>query len=441
MQTKRQTSNVKLPTLPMKLPVLISRILVGATFIVSGLIKANDPLGFSYKMQEYFAADVLNLTFFEPYSLHISVFICVAEVVLGIAVLLGIWINFTSWVLLLMIVFFTFLTFYSAYFNKVTDCGCFGDALKLTPWQSFSKDIVLLILTGIIFFQRKDMRKNLITDDLTIIPFALVLIAAFAGGVIGWWFPFFFSLVLLTALVVIKNTIHNTTAGEFLLVAIALVTTGWLSMHCYSHLPLRDFRPYSVGKNIKEQMIIPPGAQPDVYETILTYKNSTTGEEKDFKPDNYPWQDTTTWKWVKTNSKLVKKGYSPPVHDFNILDTDDNDATEAILSEPVLFLIIAHNINKSDEAIQPKLNKIVDDIFKGGFYVYGITSSGHNDVENFRHKHQNMFDYFSADDTMLRTMIRSNPGLILLKQGTVVAMWHFNDLPEFEKIKEKYLKN
>ena len=138
----------------MKLITQISRILVGALFIFSGLIKLNDPMGFAFKLNDYFAADVLNMPFLLDYTLPMALFIVILEVILGIALLIGQWRNLTAWLLLLMIVFFTFLTFYSAYFNKVTDCGCFGDAIPLTPWQSFGKDVVLTVLIAIIFFNR-----------------------------------------------------------------------------------------------------------------------------------------------------------------------------------------------------------------------------------------------------------------------------------------------
>jgi len=142
----------------MKYIVHISRILVGVLFIISGLIKLNDPLGFSYKLQEYFSQDVLNIPFLEPYALLISVIVVVFEVILGVFLLIGYKPKFTVWSLLGMIVFFTFLTFYSAYFDKVKDCGCFGDALKLTPWESFTKDIILLFFILILYLGRKHIK-------------------------------------------------------------------------------------------------------------------------------------------------------------------------------------------------------------------------------------------------------------------------------------------
>src|SRR5690606_10678389 len=158
-------------------------------FIISGLIKANDPLGFSYKLEEYFAPDVLNLPIFEPIALQLAIFICVVEIVLGIAAIMGSKMKIVSWSLMGLIVFFLFLTFYSAYFNKVADCGCFGDALKFTPWQSFTKDVILFVFIAIIFWRRNYITPGDTTSNLFNFGFALLFIAIFSIGVISWYFP------------------------------------------------------------------------------------------------------------------------------------------------------------------------------------------------------------------------------------------------------------
>ena len=174
----------------------ISRLVVGSLFIVSGLIKANDPVGFSYKLKDYFAPDVLNLEFLVPLVLPMAVLICAVEIILGVAALFGSKMKLVSWMLLLMIVFFTFLTFYSAYFEKVTDCGCFGDALKLTPWQSFTKDVVLLFFVLVIFLKKGAIAVNTGKEDLLLLPASMVLIAVFSYGVISWGFPVYFALLV-----------------------------------------------------------------------------------------------------------------------------------------------------------------------------------------------------------------------------------------------------
>jgi uncharacterized membrane protein YphA (DoxX/SURF4 family) len=203
----------------MKIIVYISRVLVGILFIFSGFIKLNDPIGFSYKLQEYFSADVLNLPFLEPYALLLSVFVVVFEVVLGVFLLVGYKPKFTVWSLLLMIVFFTFLTFYAAYFEKVKDCGCFGDFLKLKPWESFGKDVVLLLFILVLFFGVKHI-KPLFSNLWT-------TVWAMAGFIISLWFGY----------------------------------------HVLMHLPTLDFRAYAIGKNIKMGMEIPEDAPKPIHST------------------------------------------------------------------------------------------------------------------------------------------------------------------------------
>lgn len=374
----------------MKALTWISRITVGVLFIVSGLIKANDPIGFGIKLHDYWM--VFGMEWLDVISVPLAVFICVAEVVLGAATLTGTKMRFVSWSLLLMIIFFTFLTFYSAYFNKVTDCGCFGDAIKLTPWQSFWKDIILLFFILILFIQR-----NKITSVLSPTGDKIVLI------------------------------------GSGLLVTI-------FSIYCIRHLPVIDFRAYKIGSNIPEKMKIPEGAPQDEFQTVLYYKNLKTGERKEFTVDNYPWQDTLNWKWDTTVTKLVKKGFEPPIHDFKIMSQDGStDYTEDILNNPDYnFLLIAYDITKTDREVQPKINEFAEKCQKHGINFIGLSASGSQAVDQFRHEVQAMYDYYVTDETVLKTMIRSNPGLIMLKKGTVIDMWHHNDFPTFEEVQKKY---
>jgi uncharacterized membrane protein YphA (DoxX/SURF4 family) len=375
----------------MKVIVTISRILVGLLFIVSGLIKANDPIGFSYKLDEYW--QVFGMEWMSSLSLVISVFICVAEVVLGVAVIFGSHMVLVSWSLLLMIIFFTFLTFYSAYFNKVTDCGCFGDAVKLTPWESFTKDVVLLVFILIIFFYRNKVKS-----------------------------------------------VFNSKAVDWALILIATAGAGYFSYYCINHLPVKDFRPYAVGKNIKDQMTLPEGAKKDIYEITLVYKNTVTGEVKEFSQSDYPWQDST-WVWKETKNKLVQKGDQAPIHDFNIIDVDGNDVTEDILNDPQpIFLVVCYNLSKTNKKAFEKINPFTEACFNNGISIIGLTASSFETIDNFKHEVQSMLDFYNVDETTLKTMIRSNPGIMLLKQGTVVAMWHHNDIPDFNEVKEKYLK-
>src|SRR5690606_25486864 len=211
----------------MRIAVSVARIFVGLLFVISGLIKLNDPVGFSFKLEEYFSSEVLDLVFLMPFALEIAILLVIFETILGVMLLWGYKPKFTVWSLLLMIIFFTFLTFYSAYFNKVTDCGCFGDAIKLTPWESFTKDVVLLILIVVLFF--------------------------------GWKFIKPLKFATIVSLV-------------------ALVFCVWYAYYVYNHLPVVDFRPYKIGKNIDEGMQVPEGAPESVYE--YAWKFMVEGQEK-----------------------------------------------------------------------------------------------------------------------------------------------------------------
>lgn len=373
----------------------ICRILVGVLFIISGLIKANDPIGFSIKLNEYFT--VFGMEWLHPITVGLSMFICVFEVACGVAAITGFKAKINSTLLLLMIVFFTFLTFYSAYFNKVTDCGCFGDAIKLTPWQSFTKDIVLLILILPIFAMRNKI-KSLLPEQIN------------------------YSLVV---------------------VCTVLATT--FTVYCFRHLPVKDFRPYAIGNNILKQMEIPAGAPTDEYETILKYKNLKTGVVKDFSQAEYMksklWEDTLTWAWDTTISKLIKQGFKPPIHDFKIQSQDGSTeyTNDILTTKGYTFLVISYDITKAETKAQPAINVLAQGLQKAGVPMYGISASPYGLVDNFRHEHQIMYDYYSCDETQLKTMIRSNPGIVLLKEGTVVKMWHANDVPSIEDITATYL--
>lgn len=375
----------------MKQLVSISRILVGVLFIISGLIKANDALGFSYKLDEYFV--VFHMEFLNGAGLAIAMLICIFEVALGVALLVGYRMVMVSWLMLLMILFFTFLTFYSAYFDVVKDCGCFGDALKLKPWESFYKDVVLLVLILIIFVKRKNI-KPLIGDK-------------FAG---------FMS-------------------------ATGLILTTWFTWHCYTHLPVKDFRPYAIGKNITEGMTLPPGAITDSVVMVFIYKDKKTGAQVEAGMDQVStYSGNEQYEFVDRLDKVVREGDKAAIHDFAIKDAEDNDLTSDFLSRPdYVFMLIAYDLTKADIKAQDKVNELAAACQKNDFEFFGLTSTIPAETDKFRHDHQNMFPYYFCDGTALKTIIRSNPGLVLLKQGTVIDMWHHNDFPTYEELNAKYL--
>ncbi len=370
----------------MKILSGISRLLVGVLFIISGFIKANDPLGFSYKLDEYF--QVFNMPWLSVISLVLAIVICAFEIGLGIAILIGARMVHASWSALLMILFFTFLTFYSWKFDVVKDCGCFGDALHLTPFQSFMKDVVLLILILFIFIQRRQIS------------------------------PLFGE----------KFTTYLAYAG--------FVTSMLFSVYCLRHLPVIDFRPYAVGKSIPDGMKLPEGAVTDSVVMVFIYEKD--GQQIELDMEGLKSIDDT-YKFIDRKDKMIRQGDKPPIHDFSISSADGTDITDDVLSNDAIFLLVAYDITKSDNDIQGLVNDFAALSQDNNIEFIGLTSSLTADVEKFRHEHNTMFDYYYCDGTTLKTMIRSNPGLMLLKNGTVVGMWHYNDFPSFDEVKKEFL--
>ncbi|MFN4123020.1 MAG: BT_3928 family protein [Flavobacteriales bacterium] len=374
-----------------KIIVQLSRILVGVLFIISGLIKSNDTLGFSYKLEEYY--EVFGMEFLAPTALLQAMLICIVEVMLGVTLLLGYWKRLTLWLLMLMIVFFTFLTFYSAYFNKVTDCGCFGDAIKLTPWGSFTKDVVLLFFISILFLGQRFIQ------------------------------PIF------------SESVNK------IIVGIALLLNIIFPVYTYNYLPVIDFRPYAPGKNIMEGMSIPADAPRGKYHVTLIYRNLQSGALKEFETDDPEWQDDTKWEWVETKSVEIEAPYVPPIKDFVISNTDGFEYTEDILNdENYYFFLVSYDLQKAKTGKQSKINAFAEAALRDGFNFYGLTSASAAAIDEFRHNVQATYDYYIMDGTTLKTMIRSNPGLMLIKKGTVIDMWHYNSFPDYEMVKNKYLK-
>jgi len=439
----------------------VSRILVGALFIVSGLIKANDPIGFSYKLNDYFAPGVFNMPWLDSFALELSIFVCVAEIVLGIAVLFGARMKLASWSLLIMMVFFTLLTGYTAIANwffdnpdsgvthffegilgfvaredisYMKDCGCFGDAIKLTPWQSFLKDVVLMVFSVIIFMGRDKVKMGSIKDDLINWGIALVLIAFFSFGVVHWAFPVWFSLVSFGVLLGIK-TLLSQEWKDWVMAGAATIITAWFCWYCVAHLPIKDFRPYKIGNNIAELKECPPDAPQDVYEDTWYYK--VNGEVKTFTTAEEPWNIEGA-EFVDRTTELIEKGCEPPIHDFVLEDIDGMDYTEDILTESAMILVINYDITKADVGAQKGVANLFEATINdpnGGPYMYGLAANIYEEVEPFRHEHQLQFDYLTGDATMLKTIIRANPGIVLLSEGEVLGKWNGNDVPSYEEIK------
>jgi len=364
----------------MKTLVNISRLLVGALFIFSGFIKLNDPIGFSYKLQEYFSYDVLNIPFLMPYALGISVIVVVFEVVLGVFLLIGYKPKFTVYSLLAMIVFFTFLTFYAAYFEKVKDCGCFGDFLKLDPWESFLKDVVLLVLILVLFVGKRHIKPIMAKFPLTI--------AALLGFMLSLWF------------------------GYYVLM----------------HLPLFDFRPYKIGDNIQENMKLPPNAKKPVTEYVWTYTDKSGNEKTLIDNGRGPksYKDI-----ISVDTETIEEGDVPKIQDFSI-ETMEEDLTQQFLEEDKLVMVVSYSLEKAEADGMVKLKAMARRAQNNGYKVIGLTASGAAKKAEVQQAYNLNFDFYLCDEKVLKTIVRANPGVLSLKKGTVTQKVHWNDLEDLE---------
>ncbi|GAB2780898.1 BT_3928 family protein [Salinimicrobium soli] len=358
----------------MKILVSIARWIVGLLFIFSGFVKLNDPIGFSFKLEEYFSPSVLDLEFLAPFALVIAVLLVVFELVLGIMLLIGYLPKFTTWALLLMIIFFTFLTFYSAYYNKVTDCGCFGDAIPLTPWESFYKDVILFVLILILFFNRQYIT------------------------------PYF------------AKTSHRW------IVFLSFMLCFIFAYYVLMHLPVFDFRAYKEGVNISEGMSVPEGAPEAIYD--YNWKFISNGEEKIVTTSGaYP---TVEGEFVGVETELVQEGYTPPIHDFTI-EKDGEDHLQEILQEDKVLLVIAYSLRRSEAEGMEKLAPVIERARENGYRVIGLSASGNELKSRLDKKYDLGLEWYFSDETALKTIIRSNPGLVTLRKGTIMEKRHWSD--------------
>ena len=371
----------------MRLVKNLCRIIVGIVFIYSGFVKGIDPLGSDYKFTDYFNA--FGMGWMNATTLFFSFALSLAEFLIGIALLFNLWVSRMAWGSLLFMFFFTPLTLVSALTNLVSDCGCFGDATLLTNWQTFWKNIILLLLAIMIFVYRKEYKSSL-------------------------------PLV-----------------GQFSFLALAGAGMLCLSVYCYRHLPVLDFRPYAVGKNITEGMRLPEGTEPDQYEVTLKYKNKQTGEVQSFTEENYPWQDTLNWEYESSSERLVKKGYITPIHDLVIEHPTLGNITEEILEDDNhTILAVAYNLTQSDVQYQPAINRLAEYAQEKGIRFYGLTSSSERDIETYKKRYHVPYEFCTADEIQLKTMIRSNPGVIILREGTILDKWAGKDVPDVKELQD-----
>ena len=276
-----------------------------------------------------------------------------------------------------MILFFTFLTFYSAYFDKVKDCGCFGDALKLSPWESFFKDLILLILIVVIFIF-KDFIK-----------------------------PFF------------NTSITN------LVAVLSLIISIFFGFYVLRHLPLMDFRAYKIGDNILTNMSIPPNAPKAVQE--FKWKFKVNGSEEVFITNgSYP---EVNGDYIGVETRIIEEGYQPPILDFSI-ESDNENFTETYLAKDKLLIIVSYDLNTSNSEGLKKLKEFTDDAINKGYTVIGLSASGMIDKNRIKSNYSFNFEFYLCDEKVLKTIVRSNPGILHLNKGTVIQKAHWNDIED-----------
>jgi hypothetical protein len=366
----------------MKIFRTICRILVGMVFVFSGFVKGVDPLGTVFRMQDYFNA--FGISWANQFALPLTIFLITLEFTLGFSLFFNLWVRKLSFILLPLMIYFTILTFFDAVFNIVPDCGCFGDAIKITNFQTFLKNIVLMVLVVVIFLQRKNFKSVLPqTGQVSIL---LIVIAAF----------------------------------------------GYMTVYAYHHLPIIDFMPWKVGSQVNKVKTA------DV-KFYVTYKNKRTGEEKEFLTPNYPWNDSvwmSQWVFKSQRADDPNKGQTTMLR---IEDEKGNDVTQLIVDNPDLqFLLVAYDLSAANVQAFHRILPFYKQAVSSGYSFICITNTNPSELKKFRINNGTAFDYYLADDVVLKMLIRANPGLVLMKGGKVLAKWHYNDFPSFGDVIKKF---
>ena len=362
-----------------------NRIFIGLVFIFSGFVKGIDPLGTMYRIEDYFIA--YGTEWAISVALFLSIFLCTLEFVLGIVLVLNICVRQLSWILFLLLIFFTLLTLYDAIYNPVPDCGCFGDAIKLTNWATFYKNLILLAFVFIIFFSRKAFRS----------PFS-------------------------------KSV-------EYLITIVFAALFIGFSCYSYNHLPIIDFREWKTGNdmtpNDKEKVKI-----------YLTYMNKETGEEKEYLSPDYPWQDSV-WmsKWEFVDQRIDESEMGKDIELVIENEYGDDVTEDFIYNIDYQLLVIIHDLKKANLTAFTKIDNLFINADHDGYSLIVLTSNFPDEVNQFIQYFDPYLEFYYADDIVLITIIRSNPGLILMKNGVVLGKWHYNDFPDYSELKETFFKN
>ena len=370
----------------MKKLTTVSRWIFGFVFIFSGFVKGIDPSGLEYKLVDYLHAMGLDaLTGMAPLGSYVLPF---AEFFIGAAMLLCVRIRLASLFGILFMALFTPLTLYVALKNPVTDCGCFGDALVISNWATFYKNIFLSAIAILVFVRR--------------------------------------------------NSVEPVILGKWRYYRICIISSIYICfvIWSYRHDPVLDFRPYKVGVNIPESMKMPAGAQTDVYKNSFFYRNKQTNTVRKFSDTDYPWQDTLNWKFESMGEPiLVKKGYTPPIHDFQMRTATGDDVTSFFfVDDKPTFFLVAPNLTKSSLKKQDLINQLAGWARYSGYKFVCLTSTNGERLEKFKKEANPTYEFLFGDEIALKTIIRSNPGLLYLRSGTILGKWHYNDIPSVEEM-------
>lgn len=362
--------------------LLIARLLFGATFLFSGFVKAVDPLGTAYKVTDYFEA--FGIPSADALSVVLAFLLITIEFCIGFAFFFNVKLKESAWVAGLFMLVMTPLTLYLAIENPVSDCGCFGDAVVMTNWQTFYKNVVLC------------------------------------------------ALLLVVCLSIKGNRPWLSELGSWLFLSIAALISLGICTYGYTHLPFIDFRPYKVGNNISEGMSVPYDAPLDEYKITFVYEKD--GKQKEFAFEDYP-ADDSTWVFVCQKTELISQGYVPPIHDFSIVTEEDGDITDIVLdTQGYTLLVVSHKLEKIKTAAIPAVKSILEALAAKNIPCYWLTSTYTDEVQTFKEQYDIHVPFGATDDITLKTIVRANPGLVLLRRGTVVAKWHCNQLPEISEI-------
>lgn len=364
----------------MKVLIFIVRVLLGLVFIVSGFLKAMDPLGSSYKFHDYFVA--FGWTNLEAFTLPLAFMLSALEFTIGIMLFFNLKARLGIWLAFFLELIFTPLTLWLAISNAVSDCGCFGDCIKLSNWETFVKNVVLIVLVIFLLIYRKRINNPL------------------------------------------SDNVELSISGSSFILAILF------QLYTIHHLPIYDCRPYKVGTYIPDQMAIPEDAPRDEIEHLFIMENTQTGEQKKFTLEEYP-SDTQLWKYVDREDHVIKEGYRPPIHDFTMVPPDDSTGTDYVpmlmnFENPVL-LVVMHKLEKADEDGLEMLKELEDYANRKEYVIGALTSSNADVIDQVKNKYQITMQFFNTDDITLKTIVRANPGIVLLKQGTILGKWNYRD--------------